>query len=303
MMLKFALCVALMAAVPFCLDFVARAEFSPPAPGSGIVITGASTGIGRHAAELMANKGFVVYAGVRKDSDAASIRGAGIATLVPVKLDVTDEASVAAAVEFVSTDLQKRRIALAGLVNNAGVGTGKSIEFADIAEWKWMFDVNVFGVARCTQSFLPLLRQGKGRVVQMSSIAGLSSSPLFGQYSSSKWALEAMSHALRQELHPQGISVSVINPALVKSEIASKMTVAMEPEEEKVYGLFDKPENFKAIVEKGDEPVVTSEVVEHALTAQYPKVQYVVANVDGTPAWILARTFWLLPTRMLDKMA
>ena len=293
--------VILMAALPFVIDLLTRVEFPPPPPGSAIVITGASTGIGRHAAEWMANKGFVVYAGIRKDSDAESIRGVGIATLVPVKLDVTDKASIASAVDFVSANLQRRGIPLAGLVNNAGVGTGKSIEFADISSWKWMFDVNVFGVARCTQAFLPLLRQGKGRIVQMSSLAGLVSNPLLGTYSSSKWALEAMSHSLRQELYPQGISVSVINPALVKSEIHGKsMKQTLKPEEKKLYGMFETPELAKLIVKKADEPVVTSEAVEHALTAHYPKTQYIVANFDGRPAWLLARLVWLLPTRVVD---
>ena len=100
---KLALGITLVAALPFFLDFLTRVEFPPPAPGSGIVITGASTGIGRHAAEWMANNGFVVYAGIRKDSDAESIRGVGITTLLPVKLDVTDDASIASAVESYST--------------------------------------------------------------------------------------------------------------------------------------------------------------------------------------------------------
>ena len=151
-MMKIAFCIVAVAALPLILDLLTRVKFPPPAPGSGIVITGASTGIGRHAAEWMANKGFVVYAGIRKDSDADSIRAVGIKTLIPVHLDVTDEASIASAVDFVSSDLQKRGQILAGLVNNAGVGTGLSIEFADISSWKWMYDVNVFGVVRCTQA-------------------------------------------------------------------------------------------------------------------------------------------------------
>ena len=253
-MLKIAaIVIIVVATLPYAIDFLTRVEFPPPPPGSGIVITGASTGIGRHAAEWMANKGFVVYAGIRKDSDAESIRGVGIATLLPVKLDVTDDASIASAVEFVSADLQKRGISLAGLVNNAGVGFRRSVEFMDISRWKWLFDVNVFGVARCTQAFLPLLRQGKGRIAQISSLAGLISGPLGGSYASSKWALEAISHSLRQELHPQGISVSVINPAFVKSAIHGKAKKeTMTPEEEKLYGFFDNPELLDEMLEEAD---------------------------------------------------
>ena len=180
MLKKFAIFVIVVAALPYDLDLLTREKFSPPAPGSGIVITGASTGIGRHAAEWMAKKGFVVYAGVRKDSDADSIREVGMENLVPVKLDVAKEANVASALKFVSTDLKKRGITLAGLVNNAGVSKGKSSEFTTISDWKWMFDINVFGVVRCTQAFLPLLRQGKGRIVQISSVAGLMSGALSG---------------------------------------------------------------------------------------------------------------------------
>jgi NAD(P)-dependent dehydrogenase (short-subunit alcohol dehydrogenase family) len=159
-----------------------------------IVISGASTGIGAACAHRLAREGFTVFAGVRKDEDADTLRKENADRLRPLRLDVTDEASIAAARHEVADAVGERGIA--GLVNNAGIGLGGPIEFLPLTEWRAQFDVNLFGTVATTQAFLPLIRTGKGRVVIIGSIGGRFASPFIGPYCASKFALEAVADAL-----------------------------------------------------------------------------------------------------------
>src|SRR3954471_14417569 len=168
-----------------------------------VVITGASTGIGATCAAHLSSLGFRVFAGVRKPEDAERAREAGHE---PLTIDVTDPESIRSAVEQVGD------APLSGLVNNAGIAVAGPLEFIPIDEFRRQLDVNVVGQVAVTQAFLPALRRSRGRVVFVGSIAGRSALPFLGAYAASKFAVEAVTDALRVELRPWGIDVAVVEP-------------------------------------------------------------------------------------------
>src|SRR5438552_5007347 len=151
-----------------------------------IVITGASTGIGEACALRLDELGYRVFAGVRKPADGEALQKKASDRLSRVILDVTNEESIAAAVRMVGD------VPLAGLVNNAGIVVAGPVEMIPIAMWRKQFEVNVIGQVAVTQAFLPMLRAGRGRIVNMGSVAGRSAIPYSGPYCSSKFALEGL---------------------------------------------------------------------------------------------------------------
>ena len=167
------------------------------APGA-VVITGASTGIGRATALHLDRLGYRVFAGVRQEADAESIRQRSSARLSPVFLDVTAAASIQAAATLVAAEVGET--GLAGVVNNAGIGLGGPLEFFPIDELRRQFEINIVGPLAVTQAFLPLIRRGRGRIVLVGSISSRRASPIAGPYNASKFALEALADALRLEL-------------------------------------------------------------------------------------------------------
>lgn len=195
-----------------------------------VLITGASTGIGRHAAEYLADHtNFTVYAGVRKERDINDILSLNKPNLIPILLDVTSKESIEAAIKVIQASSKP----FVALVNNAGISRGVVFEAHDIDDAKTVFETNVFGVLRLTQLALPYLRQSQGRVVMISSVAGKIGIPKMGVYAGSKFALEALSDSLRREVAHMNISVSIIEPGYVKTPIfdsskASSMKVYEE---------------------------------------------------------------------------
>lgn len=298
------------------LNYLAQQEYPVHTTG-GVIVTGASTGIGRHAAESLAKAGFVVYAGVRKQADMDSMLSANVDNLVPVFLDVTDQGSVDKGFATITEDLGTRKLALVGLVNNAGINMGaRVIEFTSVEEAQKVFDVNYFGVLRMTNKALPALRASQGRVIHISSIGGLFSGPLFGPYAGSKFAIEALADSYRGELLPHRVSVSTVSPGGIQSKFQEKNKIqeqafaadtdtARKQEADKVYGMFNPPnyaDMVASIIAKSEPPSVTSDAILHALTSKYPKTNYVVSNLDGTPAWFFIRLVQILPKRLLDSM-
>lgn len=168
----------------------------------GVVITGASTGIGAACARHLDELGFQVFAGVRKSQDGERLRAFTSRKLTLIRLDVTDDGSIAAAVDTVCSAVGES--GLAGLVNNAGIAVPGPIETVPLAEARKQFEVNVLGQIAATQAFLPLLRQSRGRIVNMGFIAGLAATPFLGLYGASKFALEGLTDALRVEVSPRG---------------------------------------------------------------------------------------------------
>ncbi|HEY7090127.1 MAG TPA: SDR family oxidoreductase [Tepidisphaeraceae bacterium] len=187
-----------------------------------VLITGCSTGIGRACATHFANRGWQVLAGVRREADVPA--GNGIRPLV---LDITDSESIHYAAEQIQTIVGND--GLAGLVNNAGTGVIGPVEMVSLADWRRQFEINLFGHIAVTQEILPLLRDrvaargmGSARIVNIGSIAGRLTQPTGGPYCASKFAMEALSDALRMELRHQGIHVSLIEPGSIQSEIWRK---------------------------------------------------------------------------------
>ena len=258
-----------------------------------VLVTGASSGIGRACAIRLSGLGYRVFAGVR-DAAAGEALRALPGGIEPVWLDVTDPASIRAAVEKTGSD------ALAGLVNNAGISVLGPLELVPADAWRRQFEVNVFGLVAVTQAFLPLLRQGRGRIVNIGSIAGRSALPGTGPYDSSKFAVEGITDSLRMEVRPFGIRVSLVEPGSVDSSIWKKSQEAMaELEHSAPAGLRELYGGLIANVGKESVKAAAkalpaekvAKAVEHALTARRPKTRYVVGG-DAR--------FWLLLNLLPD---
>jgi NAD(P)-dependent dehydrogenase (short-subunit alcohol dehydrogenase family) len=189
--------------------------------GTGtVVVTGASRGIGRATAHALVDAGLAVYGTVRSSTDADDMARATDGMVTPLLCDVTDRASVAEAAAFVAEREEAR--GLMGLVNNAGIARAGPLEMLPVEAWRESFEVNVLGVVRVTRAFLPLLRQGRGRIVNVSSASALVPIPFLGPYVTSKTALDRLSQILRLELRPWGIAVVSVQPGLVDTGIAGR---------------------------------------------------------------------------------
>jgi NAD(P)-dependent dehydrogenase (short-subunit alcohol dehydrogenase family) len=268
------------------------------------VVTGASTGIGRACAEHLDSLGFAVLAGVRKDADAQSLRSAGSGAIRPVMLDVTDAESIAAAARTVAEHAPE---GLAGLVNNAGVGYGGPLELVTIEEWRSQMEVNFIGQVAVTQALLPALRKRKGRIVNISSVGGRVATPFLGPYNASKFALEAITDALRQEMRPFGVEVVAVEPGAVATPIwdksratADDVTARMPAEGVELYrsGIEALRRGISQAESAGVPPLQVAKAVAHALTAARPRTRYVVGR-DARMRLAISR---LLPTRAMDRL-
>ncbi len=273
---------------------------SQQTPPGSVVITGASTGIGEACALRLDTKGIRVFAGVRREEDGAALRRKGSELLTPVLLDVTDADMITSAREIIADAVGDE--GLTGVVNNAGVYFGGPLEFISVDGIRDEFEVNLFGAIAFTQAFLPLLRTGGGRIVNMSSVSGLVAFPFLGPYASSKFALEAISDCWRVELRPWGVHVALVEPGVIDTPIWDKGAETLSdvrdelPQEAHdyygpVFGLTEKLDH------RGIPPDRVAEVVEHALCARKPKIRYLV----GTDAKV-ASFFRKLPARLRDKL-
>eukprot|EP00037_Helgoeca_nana_P013762 m.127214 g.127214 ORF g.127214 m.127214 type:complete len:319 (+) comp22215_c0_seq1:37-993(+) len=279
----------------------------PVSSTGGIIVTGASSGIGLHAALELDTRGYKVFPMVRKEADADALRKER-PSLNPIVADVTDDIGVAKALESVTAALALANLPLVGLVNNAGVSHRLPIELDTIERIRKLYEVNVFGVYRVTQTFLPHLRAGQGRIVNVGSVAALLPHPGSSAYSGTKAALEVMSDVMRMEFKPWNISVSLVEPAYVATKIASKQLGDNSPlkhvdqEKLKMYQKWaDKASAKRAANEKlASPPDVTTNAIVDALTSAQPKTRYVVANVGGIPAWIVTWIAYLLPDNIQD---
>lgn len=184
-----------------------------------IVVTGASTGIGRSIAEELSQNGYKVFATVRKESDFETLSKLST-NLIPIKMDVTDHESIIKAHEIIKDYLGEKK--LYSLINNAGIAVGGPMELINIDEVKKQFDVNYFGVLDTTQIFFDLLDKNNSKIINMSSVGGKTASPFMGAYNSSKFALEAMSDSLRREIFDTNIEVVVIEPGMIATPIWDK---------------------------------------------------------------------------------
>jgi NAD(P)-dependent dehydrogenase (short-subunit alcohol dehydrogenase family) len=270
-----------------------------------VVITGASTGIGEACALRFDKLGLRVFAGVRKEADGERLQQQTSDRLSPVFLDVTDEMSIGSAAETVGAAVGDA--GLAGLVNNAGITVPGPLEFLPIEDLRLQIEVNLIGQIAVTQAFLPLLRQGKGRIVNMGSVGGRMATPFIGAYCASKFALEGATDSLRQELRPWGISVSIVEPGSIATPIWEKGVAAADKLDEKLpqraHDLYDTAvAAMRRVVDKrtgaGIPPDEVAKAVAHALTAKRPKTRYLVGLDARLPA-IFAK---ILPDRVRDGL-
>jgi len=240
-----------------------------------ILITGASTGIGRHLAETLAADGYHVYAGARKDKDLAELDA--IENITAVQLDVTKQDQVDAAVAMI----RKKGTGLYALVNNAGVGGGGFVIDTPIEDQRFVYAVNVEGVYRTTQAFAPLVIESKGRIVTTGSIAGTISWPGGSAYSGSKHWMEAFTDALAGEMEESGVSVSVVEPGNYKSRIRrssvsrelSKLEAAGEEVTDEMKADYEKTAERELSYKEPDE---VTEAFMHALFSDEPLLRYMV---------------------------
>ncbi len=247
------------------------------------IVTGASSGIGKAAALRLAERGYQVLAGVRKSADADAWKN--IPRVTPLKIDVANEDSIEKACKEVSDLLSGAQEV--HLVNNAGIAVAGPIEGVSLARWREQFEVNVFGLVRVTQAFLPQIRRTSGRIVNISSVSGLATSPYLGPYSASKFAVEAISDALRRELRQFGVKVVVVEPGPIATPIWEKnlgrkdmLLADLSPAMQELYGKqlakFQKGVELSASTAAPVDKV--SDVIEKALLLRNPRTRYVVGT-------------------------
>lgn len=241
-----------------------------------ILVTGASTGIGRNLTETLAENGYHVYAGARKDRDLAALDA--IDNVTAVKLDVTKQDQV----DAVAAMIQEKGTGLYALVNNAGVGGGGQVVETPIEDQTFVYTVNVEGVYRTTKAFAPLVIESKGRIVTTGSIAGtISAFPGFSAYSGSKHWIEAYTDSLAAEMAPHGVEVSVVEPGNYKSNIR-RSSVSRGHEQAIAAGgevTEEMKEAYEATAERElsyKEPDEVSEAFMHALFDDNPLRRYMV---------------------------
>ncbi|MCC5635061.1 SDR family oxidoreductase [Nostoc sp. CHAB 5844] len=273
-----------------------------------VVVTGASTGVGRATALLLDKQGYQVFAGVRQEKDAESLKLNSSGNLTPVILDVTKIEQIKFATEIVSLAVGEK--GLLGLVNNAGILVDGPLEYLALDELRWQLEVNVIGQVAVTQAFLPMIRQAKGRIINIGSVSGKISSPFFSALCASKFALEALSDSLRMELHPWGIEVILIEPGSIASAAPDKVEASlqkklanMSPTGRAMYG-----DTYKLSLEQliksnrmGMLPEEVASVIQKALETSKPKTRYFVSK-EKLMLNFLMLLAKILPDRVCDAI-
>jgi len=270
-----------------------------------VVVTGASTGMGRATVQLLVSKGFRVFGSVRKESDARDLQAELGSACTPLLMDITDELAVAKCAVQVRTALDGNK--LTGLVNNAGMSLVGPMLYQPIADIRSQLEANLIGPVIVTQAFSPLLGsdrslKGKpGRIVNISSVGGKFGGPFLGAYAASKHGLEGMSESLRRELLLFGIDVILIEPGYVNTPIldkAEKEDYAQYRDTEYAPILERFRKMFIAEGRKGLEPLDIAEAVFKALTIARPKVSYTIVK-QKLKNWTIPM---MLPKRTVDRV-
>jgi NAD(P)-dependent dehydrogenase (short-subunit alcohol dehydrogenase family) len=268
-----------------------------------ILITGASSGIGRATTLRLAQRGWRVFATVRKADDGERLAAETGGGVEPVTLDVTDRRSIAGAEQKVAAAL--RGEGLDALLNNAGVGLTTPVEFTTEEALRNIFEVNLFGQISVIQEFLPLLRRARGRMINIGSVADHLTPPFGGAMAASKAAFASMSAALRLELRLQGIAVILIEPGSIDTPAVEKTLGGVEAkigqlggEGAALYGnaMRKVAKTFAHMEHSGSSPEVVAEVIERAVNDRRPKTRYPAGKDSLRLAWLA----WALPEKLLD---
>lgn len=263
-----------------------------------VLVTGASSGIGEATAVHLAHHGFRVFAAARRKEKLEELSGLAGGRITPLAMDVTDAASIAAALDAIAD----QGVTLYGLVNNAGVSTMGPLEKVPLDDWRAVYETNIFGLIALTKAVLPQMRDaGRGRIVNIGSLTGRIASPFQSAYASSKHAVEGLSDSLRRELTPYGIKVSVIRPGAINTPFGAHERQMLERYgEDDPYGQQVRTFNawFSKQHPKAPGPNVVAEAVHEALTAERPQSRY-TAPKSMTYA-IALRNF--LPSALTDRI-
>jgi NAD(P)-dependent dehydrogenase (short-subunit alcohol dehydrogenase family) len=263
-----------------------------------VLVTGAGRGIGKAIALKLAADGWHVFAGVRKTEDGSALEAATTGKITPIKLDVTSREQIIIATDTLPDQLD-------ALVNNAGIAINEPMESISPEQLQRQFDVNVFGTVSITQAMLPKIRAARGRIVFISSMSGRISTPLTGPYSGSKYALEGIVDALRMEVKPWGIGVSLVEPGAIETDIWANMVdefdgavAGMSPQNQQLYEPHTKGmRRVMKVMRKTTVPVDhVVKNVEKALTSKRPKARYVV----GVPSRLQLIATAVGPTAVND---
>ena len=266
-----------------------------------VLITGASSGIGLALALHFERQGFEVFAGVRRPQDAQSLVAQSVGHLVPLILDVTRPDTIEAALARVQAHTQGR---LNALINNAGVAFSGPLETTPQADVEALFQVNVLGTFAVTRAFLPLIRQARGRIVNVSSISGLFAAPGLTAYSASKFAVEGLTESLRVELAPFGVRVASVAPGKIDTPIWSKAlntSAAINNAQPTQLQLLYRPlvafyERY-ADEERGTPLNEVIAAVAHAVCDKAPRARYVIGRTAKARVWLNR-----LPVRLRDRL-
>ncbi len=265
-----------------------------------VLITGASRGIGRATALRLSAVGWDVTAGVRQEQDAEALTATSTGPVKTVILDVTDEAHIAG----LDAKLPEQ---LDAIVNSAGIVVGGPVEAVPAAELRRQLEVNVVGQAAVTQVVLPRLRASRGRVIFLSSVSGLISTPMMGPYSASKFALEGLADALRMELAPWGVRVILIEPAQTDTDLwrhadaqLEESVAVLAPEQRELYAKHIS--GFRKTIPRSQRTAAPADgvaaAIEKALAATRPRARYIV----GASANVQAKLALATPTRARDAL-
>ncbi len=254
-----------------------------------VLVTGASTGIGRKITDVFAAKGYFVYAGARKQKDIDALNA--IENVQAVKLDVTIQEQIDAAAETIV----KEGRGLWGLINNAGVYIGGPLTEVSVDELQWIMDINVTGVYRVTKAFAPMIIESKGRISTIGSISGTGSGRFNGHYSMSKHAIEAYTDSLAAEMELVGVNVSVIEPGDYASEIGTRALKRLAEKHEdyvkkgspfaEAFKEWTNPSNWGSSSLK--DPQEVAEAALHAMFAEKPLLRYMVVPDEPNAAWAI----------------
>lgn len=260
-----------------------------------ILVTGASSGIGKESAKLLGQSGNIVYGAARRSDRMEGLKVCGVKLL---EMDVTNEASMVKGIEQILANEKRLDV----LVNNAGYGSYGALEDVPISEAKYQFDVNVFGLARLTQLVLPAMRKQKsGKIINISSIGGKFGEPLGAWYHATKFAVEGLSDCLRMELKDFGIDVIIVEPGLIDSEwssislnklIKSSGSSVYKPLAEKYVAMQTK------VYKRASDPLVIAKTIEKAINSQRPKTRYAAGY--GAKLFLFMRK--IFSDKMIDQL-
>ncbi|MDQ2675337.1 MAG: SDR family oxidoreductase [Actinomycetota bacterium] len=262
---------------------------------NSVLITGASTGIGRAAAEHLAGEGWLVFAGVRGGEEVSGCR--------MVDLDVTSEDSVTSAAEEIGRELGGR---LDAVVNNAGIPVTGAIETIPTEDWRRIVDTNLTGPFLVTKAMLPLIRAARGRILFVTSLGGRVAFPYAGAYHATKFGLEGMAESLRAEVRSLGVDVAVVEPGTMATEIwgkgresLAKTRARMTPAEREAYGAeLDAFDERLESAEDSADPEEVAKAIAKALTASSPDERYLVGGGAGTAVFLQK----VLPAAVFDRV-